>query len=243
MPVYSYDFPAQLGDVINDVLSLLGEDSNSTAGDLRSGTGASSTISTAQTITQYVNESCAELARGAYPVNDYGIFTLPSGSASFSFTALTTTTGNVIWAPRGVAWNGIALDRCSRTAAELWSPSWTTDANATPAYWYPQGTDGVGLSPKPSSSSTVTVYGVAIPKLLANTTDPLNWLQPDLVKLIEFRTAARLAMRNAEDPSLGPRAELWNAEWEAGKQALLSRLWAEDPYFAELHYPRAMDNG
>ncbi|MGO8670984.1 MAG: ubiquitin-activating E1 FCCH domain-containing protein [Capsulimonadaceae bacterium] len=64
------------------------------------------------------------------------------------------------------------------------------------------------------------------------------WLAPDAAKLLVFHAAARIALKNAEDPSLSLRESPWWSEWEVGKEALLARLWQDDPQLAAAHYPQ-----
>jgi hypothetical protein len=234
-------YPQTLTDLQNDVLSRLNEASNSTAGDLRSGTGGSSTIGTAATITQYLNEASADIARYCYPIVDVATYTsLPATTlyVSFANSNLTLgTSGDRIWAARSVSWNGTPLGHASRSATEHWyGPTFPTDTG-TPLYWYEQGADGIGIYPTPSTAKTLSISGLVFPPLLTNGTDVPTWFQADQVKLIVFQAAGRLALKNADDPSLAERGPVWLAEYQKGKEALLARLWQEDPDLAAAHFP------
>ena len=237
-------YPQQLTDLQNDVLSRVNEASSSTAGDLRSGNGASATIATLATITQNLNEGSADLARYAYPIQDTGTYTsLPIGTqyVSLSSASLTMgTTGNVLWAARSVTWNGTPLTHCSRSSIEQWYTAlgtWPNDSG-TPLYWYENGEDGIGIYPLPSTAKTLKISGLVIPKQLSSGSDVPTWFQPDQVKLIVFQAAGRLALKNLDDPSLAERAQVWLGEFEKGKNELLIRLWQTDPQLAAAHFPK-----
>jgi hypothetical protein len=230
-------YPPTLADLRSDVLSRLAEPVNSPAGQLDPGTSDTPTITTAATITQYLNEAQEDLARSCYPVVDYGtLASTPTGTQALSFSSLTVTSGKKIWAARGVSWNGVALSHCSRSALDVWFPTWITDANGTPAYWYEQGEDGIGLYPKPSAAQSTVVNGLAVPVRLSADGDIPTWLPADRTPLLVYYAASMIAAKNTQNPSLAPRAPLWRQEYEAGKAELLARLVASDPKLAQAHF-------
>jgi hypothetical protein len=231
-------YPQTLTDLQNDVLSRLQEASNSTAGDLVSGTGAASTTSTAATITQYLNEASADLARYAWPIWDSGTYTLPASTLSVTFESLTVADGNVMWAARDVSWNGTPLTYFRQSALESWYQTTFPTDTGTPLWWAEQGQAGIIVYPTPSTQQALTVYGLAVPKQLSSGSDVPSWFGPDQVKLVVFNAAARLALKNAEDATLTIRDMPWWNEWERGKEALLTRLWQEDPLLAQAHFPK-----
>jgi hypothetical protein len=112
-----------------------------------------------------------------------------------------------------------------------------TATPGTPAFWFDQGEDGIGLYPHPATTQTVTVSGLAVPKRLALDTDVSGWLLPDLAKLLVFYAAAMIGLKNLQNALLQARAPLWRQEYEAGKSALLTRLLQTDPILARAHYP------
>lgn len=225
-----------LTDLQNDVLSRLAEPLNSKAGDLPAGGGSTITIPTLDTITQYLNEAQEDLARGCYPVLDYGTATVPMGTQSFALSGLTVPSGNSLWVARGVSWNGIPLARCSRSALEVWYPTWVTDVTGTPAYWYDQGEDGIGLYPRPSTTQATLVNGLAVPARLSLGTDTPAWLQADRTPLLVFYACSMIAAKNLQNDVLSARGPLWRQEYEAGKAALLARLRARDHMLASAHF-------
>ncbi|MEO7714973.1 MAG: hypothetical protein ABIY70_02120 [Capsulimonas sp.] len=218
-----------LGALQRDVLSRLNEADNSSAGNLETGTGMGATVATAATITQYLNEAAADLARSAFPIVQAGTFSWPGGAQAALLSVFTVPESLTLWFARGVAWGGTALTHCSRSALENYYPTWAADAPGTPLYWYDTGQNGIGLYPIPSASQTVVANGFVLPSPLVDADDEPSWLPSDLTKLMVFYAAVMIAQKNLEDPSLAARADLWRAEYERGKAQLLSKLAASDP--------------
>lgn len=161
-------YPQNLQDLVYDVLSRVQEPGNSTAGDLVTGTGAASTLSTTATIIQYLNEASADLARYATPVMDSGTYSLTSSTYAVPFSSLTVSDGNRIWDARRVLWSGTPLTYARRAAFENWySTTFPTDTGS-PVWWLDNGASGVLVYPIPTSTATVTVYGPSIPHQLVN---------------------------------------------------------------------------
>ena len=229
-------YPPTLTDLQNDVLSRLSETDASHAGDFLPGDNSSTLITTKDTITQYLNEAQEDLARSCYPVLDYGTVATPTGTQSLALSGLTVPSGNSLWVARGVSWNGQPLQRCSRSALEVWYPTWVTDVAGTPAYWYDQGEDGIGLYPRPSSTQTTLVNGLAVPARLVNGTDTPSWLQADRTPLLVWYACWAVAAKNIQNDALSARGPVWRQEYEAGKAQLLARLWARDAQLAAAHF-------
>lgn len=230
-------YPPTLADLQAAVLNLLSEGQNSPAAAFTPGDGTALVQSTNVTITSWLNEAAADLARGCYPVDDFGTLTVPTGTQSFSLSSLTVTSTNVLWAVDGVTWGTVSLRPVDVSVLRSYYKTWTTDANGTPKFWYWQGNDGVGLYPKPSSQVSTVVYGLAVPKQLSSSLDTAAWLEPDLDKLLIWYAAAKVSMRNLQRADLAQRGQVWMGMYEAGKAALLDRLWARDPLRARAHYP------
>ena len=229
-------YPPTLADLQNDVLSRLSETDDSPAGDYLPGDNSGAIITTKDTIAQYVNEASAELARTCYPIADVGSYALPMGAQTAPYTVFVCASGHTLWSARRVVWNGVELAYYARSAFEFWYPNAETDPNGTPILWYRQGHDGIGLYPRPATTQTTTVYGLAIPKQLVNGTDVATWFQPDILKLPVMQAASRLAERNNQNPALIARAAEWAQEFEQGRDDLLTRLWQTDPSLARFHY-------
>jgi hypothetical protein len=226
-----------LANLRGDVLSRLNEAGNSSAGNLETGDGSAATITTAATITQYLNEAAADLARTAFPVVNVGTFAWPSGAQAAVLSNFAVADGSTLWAARGVVWNGQALTHCSRSALENYYPTWAADAPGTPLFWFDTGQNGISLYPIPSATQNVVANGLAIPPPLASDGDIPAWLPADMAKLLVFYAAYMIAAKNAEDASLASRVEIWRGEYESGKAELLGRLAMTDPLLARTLTP------
>lgn len=240
------NIPPQLTDLQNAVLTLLHEAQNSPAAELDPGNGGSAPITTAQQITQFLNEGCADLARNAIPVP--GTAT-PGGSAAhfYAYSGLNTGDGGRLWYARSVSANGVALKPISRTAFSIWFPTWQTDSAGTPLYWFRNGVEGIGLYPAPTSGVSIAVAGFEIPPILVNATDTLSgWLPDHLTKLPVWYATTQVALQNDEDMSLKARAATWSGAYQEGVQELQRQLWQSDPSLAKALWgipPQATYNG
>lgn len=235
-------FPQQLSDLQQEVYTLLAEANNTTIADLRSGTGAAATIATSANVTLFLNEAAENMCRTFYALRDTGTYaSLPSGTRFVQFSNSNFTMGSAtsykLWAARAVTWNAIQIPSCSASAIESHYPSWITDANAQPTYWYPQGKDGVGLYPATTGIQTLTINGLALPTRLVNSTDttPFN---ADENKAIVWQAVARIAMMNVQDPSVRDRGALWWKMWTDYANERLLQVYSADPSLAELHFPK-----
>jgi hypothetical protein len=162
-------YPQTLLDLQYDVLSRLQEAGNSTAGDLVTGTGAASTTSTATTITQYLNEASADLARDASLIYDSGTFTLPISTYTVGYGSLTMGDGNRIWGVRRVLWSGTPLTYARRSALENWYNTTFPTDTGPPVWWSDNGDSGILVYPVPTTQASLTVYGPTLPPQLINT--------------------------------------------------------------------------
>lgn len=238
-------YPETLSDLQNYVLNILDEASNSTIGDLASGTGATATQSTALTLTQFLNEAAADFARQCYALHDTGTYTnLPANTLFIDFTNTSVTLGTYfrLWAVRTVSYNSVLLTHCAQsyieTAGINFTGNYPNDAAGTPLFWFETAMTGIGVYPVPSGSThTLTITGLALPAQLSSPTDILPF-QADQNKIIAFQAAARIAEKAIADPSIAQRIQLWMGDWEKYKEMNIQHMWAIDPPFAAIHFPR-----
>jgi len=239
--------PVTLLSLEESVLNVLNEAFNSTLGDLPSGVGGTSTIPTLtltgmgpSTIKSLLNEGAAELARSCYPVPDMGTLSWTSGTRTNLIADFATSSGSVIWAVRGVTFQGdsTALRYCDRSALERSDPDWMVTSTAAPVYWYLDGPMSIGLYPRPLSTGTVTVDGFAVPAPMndAGLSSVAPWIADDLTHLLVWYAAAKLAMKNLEDSSLAPRIEIWQGLYDKGRMDLWLKV---DPRIRKAHFPVA----
>lgn len=210
-------------EIRQDILSILGQSSNSKAGQLPSGVGTTPDITTTQTLDQYINEGQADLARTSWPWEDNGTATVADGSRGVKFGSLTTDGGGVIFSASSVTWNGVSLRRVSRDIASIRFRTIETDANSDPAYWSEWELDGVLLFPWPADTEDVFVVGLATPPLLADDDDVPTFLPADQHKLLSYYGAWKIAVKNTQNDDLAPRNQIWSAMYNDGKQALYER--------------------
>jgi len=223
-----------------DVLSRLHEAGNSTLADLPTGTGGSSTITTATQLTTYLNDGAADLCRRAFRLEETGTYAnLPSGTQYVRWDQFSTTGGHTLRGARTVQYNGVLLGYYDLAHLENRYPTYQTDASATPLYWYLNGERGLGIYPTPSASNlTLKVVGVAgQPVLLASGSDVPSWLPSDRHHLLSLYACKMVAKQNLEDPSVAGRAPVWEDEYERGVAAMLQGLWESDPLSTMAHFP------
>lgn len=219
----------QLSEIRQDVLSLLGQLANSKAGQLPDGVDTTPTITTTQTLNQYINEGQNELARQVWPWEDSGTATMTLGTRGLSFDSFTTAGGGTIFSASAVTWNGVALRRLSRDIASIRYRTVETDANGTPAYWSEWDLDGVLLFPWPSATEDVSVVGPATPPPLVADVDVPTFLPSSLQKILSYYAAGKLAEKNVQNDDLAKRIQIWNTEYEQQRQALYARALKTQP--------------
>lgn len=225
----------------NDTLNHLNEALNSPAGALQSGTGGTPTQATPVTITAYLNEAAAQIARSCWALLSTGSLTtaIPGSTGEFIIPFNTLAAGSYgnLWAARHVYYGGVPLIRISRKFAETLYPTYAVDAPGVPLYWFPAGISGIGLVPKPNGAVAVVVDGLALPATLVNDTDTSSWLDDDLTRYLTYYAAAMIAKKNMEDESLTSRAEVWLSEYESGRMQMFERLLRMDSSTAAAFFP------
>ena len=237
------NYPPQLQDMQDDVLNRLAETNVSPTGAFAPGDGSGDLISTKATITQYLNEGSADLARTCYPVADHGVLSVTAGTQIIPYTSFVCASGHTIWSARRVVCGGAELEYYTREAFEFWYPTSETDARGAPTIWYRQGHDGIGLYPVPDATMSTTVYGLVTPKPLVNNTDVATWFQPDVLKLPVYYATWQIAGRNVQNPDMAVRIQEWATNYTQGQQDFLTRLWQTQPQLARFHYGQPKGGG
>ncbi len=142
-------------DLEMDVLNRLGENFNSTLGDLATGTGGPVTIatltpsgsSTASTIKSLLNEEAALIARTCYPVPETGTMIWTAGTRTNLVSVFKPgTSGQVMWAVRGAQYNAAPLKWASRSDLEIQTSGWMASATGSATYWYEDGPTSIGVA-------------------------------------------------------------------------------------------------
>lgn len=167
---------ATLADLRNDTLILLNEVGPVTTnliGSLADSSGSTAVVTSTTTLDQYINEAAAELARSCIYIPNTATQTAFTGSV----LDLSTTTSSIsIWFPMSVSVGSSLLQHTSDLRLRAWQPNFETfsgtltlpngGTTTSPTYWYKRQPQTIGIFPSVASSSTVTVYGAALPPVI-----------------------------------------------------------------------------
>jgi hypothetical protein len=222
----------------NEVIIELNEALNTPAAALLSGGATSSYVSSygsLDTITLFLNQGAAEVARTAWPISDTATYAWQSGVRAVPLEAFASSTSGVPWKVSDVFSFGASVvpDRVRRSVVQMYDPNWAT-TTGTPMNWYEEGEVAVGLYNIPSTSAMLTVSAWVLPPILVNgASTSFNWIPDDLTKLIVFYAAWRVADRNKIDPALNALAPDLQAKFTAGIQRLQAQLAARDAGLAQ----------
>ena len=233
-----------LNTLYQDTLNYLNEAMNSPAGAIQSGTGGTPMQATPVTIYDYVNKAAARIARSCWALFDTGTLTVQPpvlpGEFIIPFNTLTPGSYGSIWAARNVYYGAVQLTRVSRKFVETLYPTYPIDGPGAPVYWFPAGVAGIGIVPKPSAATLVSVDGLALPRQLVLPTDVVTWIDDDLTRYMSYYAASYIAKKNLEDASLSSRADLWMAEFDRGMMEIFERLLRTDSATATAYFPEML---
>ncbi len=226
-----------LDGLVKQTLNLLKESADSEIIDLDEGDGSGTAtgFTTRDNIIDILNGTAWELARSVVPIGGWGQMAFPAGANIATLSFLSAGDGTQVWAVRGARWNGTPLRYCTRTSLERQFPTWASDAPGVPKFWYPHGNQ-IGLYPTPALDGALLVQGLVLPAALVADTDTPDWLAADQCKLLVYGSAVTIAKIDADNPVIYPRAEIWEAEFDGGKQRLWDELMANDPQLALAHF-------
>jgi len=200
----------------NEVLKLLNETNASVVGELATGVGGAATVSSNDTILDYLNEGAEEMTRTCcYEQGTIQIVTTTARVNSFANTAL--------WYPQVVIISSSVLTHCGEQELQAFNYNYLNTTGA-PQYWYRNGPYQLGLYPKPATAVTVDVTGAisATPILAGSGT--FSFAPDDiLLKALPAYAAAKIAMKNYDDPSLVGRA-FWKDWYDMSRMTLWAQL-------------------
>jgi hypothetical protein len=216
-------------DIERGVLTLLNEATNSSVGDLASGTSAVPTITTSDTIAKMIDETAADLCRtcyllpGAGSTGGYraGQRTMQLHDLTARMDRSSAADGSVLWSVEEVRYNGAVLARAGKAYLSLGFGSLRTQGS--PAYFYEDGEQQLGLFPVPLQDlKPLDAYGYVLPPSI--TVADLVWCPDDLARLIELRTAGMIAVKNFDDPTIFGRGAAYLAEYDKERVVLYGRI-------------------
>jgi hypothetical protein len=225
---------ATLTSLIAETKRLLNEATDSSAGEVGSGTGVVD-VSTDVTITAYLNEGIDECCRTCIYVPTKATITQTGGiinlrdltvDGAYVPTATIASVTNItdadlMWFPMSVFVSGAPLVHCSEPALRAYNLSFET-STGTATHWYRAGQYIIKTYPMPTTSTAFTVYGAGTVAPLVNSTDTITIIPDDLqLKGWAAYAAYKLALKNTDDPSLAQRAF-----WGNWYNEMRMRLWA-----------------
>ena len=200
----------------NEVLKLLNETDASVVGELATGVGGSATVTSDSTILDYLNEGAEEMTRTCcYEQGTIQILTTTARVNSFASTAL--------WYPQVVVISSTVLTHCGEQELQAFNYNYLNTTGA-PQYWYRNGPYQLGLYPKPSSAVTVDVTGAVSATPILAGSGTFSFAPDDvLLKALPAYAAAKIAMKNYDDPSLVGRA-FWKDWYDMTRMTLWAQL-------------------
>lgn len=218
-----------INDIRQEVYRLLNEASNSTLGQLPSGTGSGTeTISSDTTVRTYILDGIANICRTCvhYPVQ--ATYTVANGSSQISLmsTASISPTGAQLWFPRDVFIGSTRLVHASEQSVRANDQSYALTAatsSASIGYWYRQDNYVLHVYPynNTGGSVTVSVSGCGSPATPAtDATQSLSFLPDDVLRQMAAMYAATvLVMKNVDDPSVAERM-FWKQKYDEMRMGL-----------------------
>lgn len=200
----------------NEVLKLLNETNASVVGELASGVGGAATVSSDDTILDYINEAADEMTRTCC---------YEQGTHTFSSTTsrVNSFAGTALWYPQIASIGGLLLIHCGEQELSAFNQAYLI-TNGTPTHWYRNGPYQIGLYPKPTVAVSVDVVGAVTASPITAGSGTFSFAPDDiLLKAIPSYVAAKLAMKNYDDPSLVGRA-FWKDWYDITRMTLWAQL-------------------
>lgn len=226
--------PPNLQALINMTLADLSEAQDSVVAQYDDGQG-NIIQTTAQSITQFLNDGQSLIARSCLYYPGAGQYNLVAGQGTVALQTLSP----VVWQPLDVTWDGVQLRREQYSYASILFPNRRIDPLGIPKYWWPEGNDSIGIHPKPQITQQITVYGPALPPPLINLTDAPTWMMDDEALYISHYAKYRTAIRNTEDPTLADKIGVWQKEMIDAFNRMRARMAMQSPDIFERFYAGA----
>lgn len=216
---------------INDVENKLNAEADTTLFALMAGDNSFDfAVTVPDTIIGLINEACDDLCRTALPIRGKVAYTsLPVGTQTvFTADGMFTGTG-AMWGPQEVAFGTNALKSTSREDLELGIPTYQTDGNGTPLYWWDEGQVAISIYPRNSATGTLTVSGLVTPSHIALGSDPdattISLVPDQYVYILVSYVCWKLALKRVDDGSMAERVQAWAQEYKEQNNALLVTFW------------------
>ena len=214
-----------------EVYRLLNESTNSTLGQLPTGTGGT-TISSDATVKTYILDGVANICRSCVCFPVVGTFPVANGLNSTSIVTAATIvpTGTQVCYVEDVYVGSTRLQHASEQSVRANDLNYKTTSTATPSsilYWYRPDNNVLSVYPGNATGSSVTlnVHGCGIPATPAlDSTDAYSFLPDDqLRQLVASYAAMMLVMKNTDDPSIAARS-FWKQFYDESRMKLWMHL-------------------
>jgi len=221
---------ATLTALIAETKRLLNEATDSSAGEVGSGTGTVDTTTDA-TITTYINEAVNECCRTCIYVPAKATITQATGIINLTDLACdanyiptpasTITDAAKMWFPMAVVAGSTQLVHCSEPTLRAFNLSFES-STGTATHWYRAGQYIIKTYPMPTTSTAFTVYGAGTVINYSSGSDNITIIPDDLqLKCWACYAAYKIALKNTDDASLAQRAF-----WGNWYNEVRMRLWA-----------------
>lgn len=210
---------------------LLNEATNSTLGQLPTGTGGT-TITSDETVKTYILDAIANICRTCVLYQVQGSYSIANGQSSISIMAPSsiTPTSSTMWYPTDVYIGSTRLSHASEQSVRANDLSYRltgTTASTNILYWFRQDNYVLNVYPynNTGASVTATVYGCGTPAVPAtDATLAYSFLPDDLLRQMAGAYAATmLVMKNTDDPSVASRS-FWKQFYDEHRMKLWSQL-------------------
>ena len=198
-------------DLRRDVLSLLGENSDSPIAELTPAAGGAAVRTSDAQITLLINQGADYVARKGFILQAQGTIAFSANDRNKYLTAATvsTTGARALRTVFSAAWAGSPLSYLGYNVARARFGSILAVPGGTPKRWYRdiEGNQIIGLEPYPTASGTLTVYGAGLPTYLSADTDTFVWLPDDWARAVVCYAALQLCIKVQDDEETAQRAE------------------------------------
>jgi len=213
--------PVGFTDLRFETLRLLNETDLSVVGEIATGDGATGTagatytISSDEGLVDYLNEGAIEMCRTCCYIT--GSQTIATSIRTLSYASST------VWFPTHARVGSARLIHCGEQELGMYDQDYPT-VTGTPTYWYRVGPYDIGLYPVPTTSTNVVLTGAAIPAIITTASGTFSFAPDDvLLKALPAYAAAKLALKNFDDPSLVGRS-FWKDWYDMARLTLWQQL-------------------
>jgi hypothetical protein len=233
-----------LANFTNNVYRRANEATNTTFGDLQTGTGSAPTITTATTVQDYLQQAIGALCRSCLPLR--GRYTIAAVLANTRMVRVqdfvpdatavpVPPTSSIPWriVEEGVIVGTVRCPLKDEDDIASYYPDYLTGAAGTVKYVYRVGSQSLGFYPFPSGSVACAASFLYVPAVVAS-----GAMLPDVPdditnRVLEPVTTVLVIIKQAQDPNLAVRVQPLLDIANEGQAA----LWRDmDDYMRNVYY-------